>query len=76
MKGNGSKIQFVVCIKNDDCEDLELRKIYARLPDEKAAANDYIRVIDESGEDYLYPASYFYPVRLPQAVKETFKIAA
>ncbi len=76
MKGNGSKIQFVVCIKNDDCGDLELRKIYEVLPDEKAAADDYIRVIDESGEDYLYPAIYFYPVRLPQAVKETFKIAA
>ena len=76
MKGNATKLQFVVCIKNDDCEDLELRKIYARLPDEKAAADDYIRVIDESGEDYLYPAIYFYPVRLPQAVKETFKIAA
>ena len=76
MKGNGSKIQYVVCIKNDDCGDLELRKIYARLPDEKAAADDYLRVIDESGEDYLYPAIYFYPVRLPQAIKETFKIAA
>lgn len=76
MKAIITKIQFVVCIKTDDCEDLELRKIYARLPDEKAAADDYIRVIDESGENYLYPAIYFYPVRLPQAVKETFKIAA
>ncbi|HMS40817.1 MAG TPA: hypothetical protein PKE69_11360 [Pyrinomonadaceae bacterium] len=73
MKAIITKIQFVVCIRTDDCEDLELQKIYARLPDEKAAADDYIRVIDESG---VYPAIYFYPVRLPQAVKETFKIAA
>ena len=76
MKGNNAKIQFVVCIKNDDCEDLELRKIYEVLSDEKAAEDDYIRVIDESGEDYLYPAIYFYPVELPQAVQETLKLAA
>lgn len=76
MKGNSAKIQFVVCIKNDDCEDLELRKIYEVLSDEKAAEDDYIRVIDESGEDYLYPAIYFYPVKLPQAVQETLKLAA
>lgn len=74
-KQDGSKIQFVVCIKNDGCEDLELRKIYQVLPDAKTAEDDYIRIIDESGEDYLYPAVYFYPVKLPQAVKETFKIA-
>lgn len=71
-----AKGNFVVCIKNDDCEDLKLRKIYARLPDEKAAEDDYICVIDESGEDYLYPAIYFYPVELPQVVQETFRLAA
>lgn len=76
MKESVSKTRFVICIKNDDCEDLELRKIYEVLPDEKAAEDDYIRVIDESGEDYLYPADYFYPVELPQAGQETFKIAA
>jgi hypothetical protein len=70
------KNRFEVCIKNDGCEDLELRKIYEVLPDEKAAEDDYIRVIDESGEDYLYPAIYFYPVELPQAVQESFRIAA
>lgn len=75
MKRN-SKIQFVVCIKNEDCEDLELRKIYEVLPDEKAAEDDYLRIIDESGEDYLYPSIYFYPVELPQVVRETFRLAA
>jgi hypothetical protein len=76
MKENSTKKRFVVCIKNDDCEDLELRKIYEVLPDKEAAEDDYIRVIDESGEDYLYPAIYFYPVELPQAVRETFRLAA
>ena len=76
MKENGAKTQFVVCIKNDDCEDLEIRKIYEVLPDEKAAEDDYISVIDESGEDYLYPAAYFYALELPQAVRESFRIAA
>ena len=76
MKTNGSKTKFVVCIKSDDCEDLELRKIYEVLPDKRAAEDDYVRVIDESGEDYLYPASYFCPVELPQLVRETFRLAA
>lgn len=76
MEDNSAKVQFVVCIKNDDCEDLELRKIYEVLPDETASAEDYLRVIDETGEDYLYPAIYFYPVELPQAVRDTLRIAA
>ena len=46
--------QFVLCIKSDDCEDIERRKVYQVIPDEEAAKG-YIRVIDESGEDYLYP---------------------
>jgi hypothetical protein len=51
--------QFVICVENEDCEDLELRKIYQTLPDKVAAEDGYIRVIDESGEDYLYPQNYF-----------------
>ncbi len=68
--------QFVLCIKNEGCEDLEIRKIYEVLPDDDAAKDEYIRIVDESGEDYLYPAIYFYPVELPQVVQETFRIAA
>ncbi len=75
MKKGKSEIQFVVCIKNDDCEDLEIRKIYQVLPDEKAAEDDYIRVIDESGEDYLYPASYFFPVKLPKVAEKSLLLA-
>ena len=68
--------QFVLCINNEGCEDLEVRKIYEVLPDEKAAADDYVRVIDESGEDYLYPANYFYPVEIAGKVRETLLHAA
>jgi hypothetical protein len=66
---------FVVCVKNDDCEDLELRKIYRVLADKQAAKEDYLRVVDESGEDYLYPSSYFVPVRLPQKAQEALAAA-
>ena len=67
---------FVLCIKNDGCEDLEVRKIYEVLEDESAAKDDYIRIIDESGEDYLYPSSYFYPVEIAQKIRETLLQAA
>ena len=60
---------FVICIRNDGSEDLEVGKVYRVLEDEAAARNDYIRVIDESGEDYLYPAAYFAPISLPEEVK-------
>jgi hypothetical protein len=50
---------------------LELHKIYRVVPDKNAAADDDIRVIDESGEDYLYPVSYFAPIKVPAAVEES-----
>jgi hypothetical protein len=61
--------QFVLCVRNDGCEDLELRKLYPQLSDAKAAASGYVRVIDESGEDYRYPASLFVAVELTSAAK-------
>jgi hypothetical protein len=58
---------FVVCINNENYPaSLELHKIYRVIPDEDAVADGDIRVIDESGEDYLYPASYFAPIKVPQ----------
>ena len=63
--------QFAVCVRNEECEDLELRKVYQVLPDKRAARDGYIRVTDESGEDYLYPEAYFVPVRLPQKARRT-----
>ena len=61
------KAKYVVCIKNGDyLASLEVRKIYRALPDDFAAKHDLIRVIDESEEDYLFPKSYFIPIKLPE----------
>ena len=62
--------QFVVCLKNKGYEvSLERRKIYQVLPDPEAAKHWQIRVIDESGEDYVYPHSFFAPIDLPQPIR-------
>ena len=62
--------KFVVCLKNDGYEvSLERRKIYQALPDPEAAKHRQIRVIDESGEDYLFPQSFFAPIELPQTIR-------
>jgi len=61
--------RFVVCIRNDGYpEALELRKLYRVVPDPKAARVGSVRVIDESGEDYLYPLGFFAAVKLPAGV--------
>ena len=66
------KIQFALCIENKGCEDIEKRKFYQILPDEEAAREGYLRVIDESLADDLYPESYFIFVELPRKVREAF----
>ncbi len=77
IKGmNHKDRQFVLCIKNEGCEDLEIRKIYEVLPDENAAKDEYIRIVDESGEDYLYPQDYFVAIELPQAAEKALLSAA
>ncbi|HJR09762.1 MAG TPA: hypothetical protein VJ842_21050 [Pyrinomonadaceae bacterium] len=76
MKRKHTDYRFVICIRNEGSEDLELRKIYQVLPDESAATDGYIRVIDESGEDYLYPEQYFIPVELPQATEKAILSAS
>lgn len=68
--------RFALCIRNDDCEDLEPRKVYQLLPDEAAARDGYVRVIDESGEDYVYPRDYFVPIELPQTAEKALLSAA
>jgi len=71
------EVQFVICVRNEGCEDLELSKVYQVVPDESATQESYIRIIDESGEDYLYPADYFVPIALPQeAARALFSPAA
>lgn len=70
-------VQFVVCINNADYPaSLELHKIYRVLPDEDAAGDGDLRVIDESGEDYLYPAEWFVPIEVPQSVEVSLMRAA
>ena len=60
----------MICIHTDDTNLLTPRRIYEVLSDEGAARSKYIRVIDNEGEDYLYPASYFVPVEFPLAVEQ------
>jgi hypothetical protein len=63
--------QFVICINNDDYPaSLETRKIYEVLSDSDAGEHGQIRVVDESGEDYLYPQENFIPVDLPRNTEE------
>ncbi|HVR41505.1 MAG TPA: hypothetical protein VMU84_20590 [Thermoanaerobaculia bacterium] len=62
---------FAICVHNGEyAGTLELRKVYELLEDAAAAARDYVRVIDESGEDYLYPRSWFVPVSVPANVED------
>jgi hypothetical protein len=57
--------RFILCVKNDNCDGLEKRKVYCVLVGHKAEKDGYLGVIDESGDDYLYPASSFDKVELP-----------
>ena len=75
MSKSTSPPKFVLCVRPGDSGDLEVRKVYEILPDPKAAKEGYFRIIDESGEDYLYPAEYFSPVKLPAATIRDFASA-
>lgn len=59
-----SKRRYVICVRGEPETDLEVRKVYQVLPDESAQSQGHIRVVDESGEDYLYPAEWFVPVEV------------
>ena len=63
---------YAICVENRGAEDLEVRKVYRVLHDKEAAATGYMRVIDDSGDDYLYPAQYFVPVELPPKAKRAW----
>ncbi len=63
--------KFLLCIENKGYEaSLEVRKLYENLPDREAARHNQVRIIDESGEDYLYPSSFFETVRLSIRTKD------
>jgi hypothetical protein len=67
--------RFALCIENQDCDDLEVGKVYRILPDKVAAGANHVRVVDESGEDYLYPASSFVFVELPSKAERALAAA-
>jgi hypothetical protein len=68
--------RFAVCVRNQGYEaSLELRKIYEVVPDEDAETHRQVRIVDESGEDYLYPANYFAPIELPQSLRRAVQSA-
>lgn len=68
-----SPVRYAICLKNKNCEDLVVRKIYPLVSDEKAEQENHIRIIDESGDDYLYPASYFFVLELPSKVERALR---
>jgi len=68
-KRRNSTPRFAVCVSTDDPDLLTPRMIYQVLPDDSAARSNYVRVIDNEGEDYLYPAKYFVFVELPRAIE-------
>ena len=68
---------YVICINNEGFEaSLEPRKLYQVLPDDVASKHGQIRVIDESGEDYLYPSTLFLNIELPDAIQQQIESAA
>jgi len=68
---------LVVCIENEGyAASLETRKIYLSIPDAEAQQHGLLRIIDESGEDYLYPKTFFRPIELPQPVKRALLASA
>lgn len=72
MEEREDKIRFAVCVNNVEYPaSLELHKIYRVLSDEDAEADGDLRIVDESGEDYLYPPDYFVLLELPQAVERS-----
>ena len=75
-KNNNGPTRFVVCITSDDPDLLTPRRIYQVLPDANAAKSNCIRVIDNEGEDYLYPADYFLFLELPRNIEQALLKAA
>lgn len=72
MAETEQSIRFAVCVNNADYPaSLELHKIYRVLSDVEAESDGDLRIVDESGEDYLYPAEYFVLAELPQAVEKS-----
>ena len=73
MPGIKPSRRFLLCIDSEGYPaSLEVRKVYQVLPDEVAESRGFVRIIDESGEDYLYPANYFVAIDLPLSAATAF----
>ena len=65
------KRKFLLCVDNEGYQaSLEVRKLYENLPDKEAERHNQLRIVDESGEDYLYPSDFFLPIRLPMQTRD------
>ncbi len=73
MEKNKKEELFALCVEDKDSGDLEKRMIYRVTADEEASREGYRRVIDQSGEDYLYPESYFVILQLPREPEEAIR---
>ena len=77
MEAESTQARFAVCINNNSYpDDLKVRTVYQVLPDESAARSNYIRVVDETGEDYLYPAEYFVLIDIPPEAAKALMLSA
>ncbi|HVA51495.1 MAG TPA: hypothetical protein VNH11_34450 [Pirellulales bacterium] len=73
---HAERARFVVCVTDQGCDDLTAWKLYRVLPDEKAAQESYLRIVDDSGEDYLYPMQRFVEVEVSEASVEALMSSA
>jgi hypothetical protein len=73
MAKRHSSVRYLLCLDNDSYPaSLEVRKVYRAVADPVAAGHGMVRVIDESGEDYLYPKNLFVAVKVPITAKKVF----
>lgn len=69
--------RFFLCVHNEGyAASLQVRTVYAGLSDPEAETHGMLRIVDESGEDYLFPASFFVPIDVPEAAERIFPSAA
>lgn len=71
MENQKTEARFAICINDGGyVDDLKVRTVYQILVDASAARSNYVRIIDETGEDYLYPANLFVEIEVPREVEE------
>lgn len=75
MKRQSKELQYAICINDGGyLDDLKVRTVYRVLPDAFAARSRYLRIVDETGQDYLYPAAYFVLIDVPREAKQAFTL--